>query len=353
MQKWRGWQTTCLSHLEFLLMKGVWKSVSWLMGKFLTCFCLNGWDMLSLRNAPFAMGPVGLWFAWSAHRPVMDSLFGYSALGLDTMNSSGDAALSLDAFCCWLPQLFEDKLPEKTKEQETQEKTNSGYLHALKSSPRTEPPIMTQYSMQILVICQDLRHVKSQDHFWIATSCGVVCQLLQFTWVNWCDLRKKKGPWSNCAGNISVCTILTKTPSWMLLSWWPWPVTWATNWTFPWSPKGSYGKPSTSLVAMVAIAWPLRSSPFGSQLWLDWRNPWWRRFNTWPRRSEGHRSWVMIPNNFNDHVRVLFDVICMIRAIVQLAVFGSCIGMHRVLWNDLAILIYFVLFAAFGNYMLR
>ena len=64
---------------------------------------------------------------------------------VDTMNSSGDAALSLDAFCCWLPQLFEDKLPEKTKEQETQEKTNSGYLHALKSSPRTLVQLCRQY----------------------------------------------------------------------------------------------------------------------------------------------------------------------------------------------------------------
>ncbi len=93
----------------------------------------------------------------------MDSLFGCSALGLDTMNSSGDAALSLDAFCCWLPQLFEDELPEKRKEQETQEKTNRGYLHALKSSPRTGlRPNMTQYSW----------------HFWITTFCGVLCQVI-------------------------------------------------------------------------------------------------------------------------------------------------------------------------------
>ena len=101
----------------------------------------------------------------------MDSLFGYSALGVDTMNSSGDAALSLDAFCCWLPQLFEDKLPEKTKEQETQEKTNSGYLHALKSSPRTGLPIMKQYSMQILVMprlttCQESRSFLDSNKLW-------------------------------------------------------------------------------------------------------------------------------------------------------------------------------------------
>lgn len=307
------------------------------MGKFLTCFCLNGWDMLSLRNAPFVMGPVGLWFGWSAHRPVMDSLFGYSALGLDTMNSSGDAALSLDAFCCWLPQLFEDKLPEKTKEQETQEKTNSGYLHALKSSPRTGLPIMTQYSMQILVMprlktCQESRPFLDSNKLW----CYVVLCANWFTWVNLCGL--KKGPWSNCAGNISVCTILTKTPSWMLLSWWPWPVTWATNWTFPWSPKRSYGKPSTSLVAMVAIAWPLRSSPFGSQLWLDWRNPWWRRFNTWPRRSEGHRSWVMIPNNFNDHLRVLFAWSELLYSWLYLDPALGCIGFYEMIllfWSTL------------------
>jgi hypothetical protein len=58
--------------------------------------------------------------------------------GLDTSNHQGDAALSLDAFCDWLP-LFEAKLPKLpggSKSEGEALAANKGYLHALKSSPR-------------------------------------------------------------------------------------------------------------------------------------------------------------------------------------------------------------------------
>ena len=61
--------------------------------------------------------------------------------GLDTSNHHGDAALSLEAFCDWLPALFEAKLPmlpggSKSEGETLADKANKGYLHALKSSPR-------------------------------------------------------------------------------------------------------------------------------------------------------------------------------------------------------------------------
>lgn len=66
---------------------------------------------------------------------------------LDTSNHQGDAALSLDAFCDWLP-LFEAKLPKLpggSKSEGEALAANKGYLHALKSSPRTSVQLCRQY----------------------------------------------------------------------------------------------------------------------------------------------------------------------------------------------------------------
>lgn len=67
---------------------------------------------------------------------------------LDTSNHQGDAALSLDAFCDWLPALFEAKLPKlpgASKSEGEALAANKGYLHALKSSPRTLVQLCRQY----------------------------------------------------------------------------------------------------------------------------------------------------------------------------------------------------------------
>eukprot|EP00438_Fugacium_kawagutii_P024050 Skav212913 [mRNA] locus=scaffold374:211604:215072:- [translate_table: standard] len=63
---------------------------------------------------------------------------------LDTTNQSGEAALTLDAFCCWLHELLKERLPlapgdtgDAGERKAKDEKLSNGYVFALKSSPRS------------------------------------------------------------------------------------------------------------------------------------------------------------------------------------------------------------------------
>ena len=59
--------------------------------------------------------------------------------GLDTETAAGEAALSLDAFCRWIPPLLAGgREPEKEVRSERSQRS-AGYLAALKSSPRQVP----------------------------------------------------------------------------------------------------------------------------------------------------------------------------------------------------------------------
>lgn len=60
--------------------------------------------------------------------------------GLDTANSSGDAALSLDALCSWLPQLVENQTPpaQRILPAEQAPAVPKGHVEALRRSPRRE-----------------------------------------------------------------------------------------------------------------------------------------------------------------------------------------------------------------------
>ncbi|CAJ1328690.1 unnamed protein product [Effrenium voratum] len=67
---------------------------------------------------------------------------------LDTETAAGEAALSLDAFCRWIPPLLAGgREPEKEVRSERSQRS-AGYLAALKSSPRVVFQLCQQYFKQ-------------------------------------------------------------------------------------------------------------------------------------------------------------------------------------------------------------
>ncbi|CAK9054779.1 unnamed protein product [Durusdinium trenchii] len=66
---------------------------------------------------------------------------------LDTANSSGDAALSLDALCSWLPQLVENQTPpaQRILPAEQAPAVPKGHVEALRRSPRILVQLCRQY----------------------------------------------------------------------------------------------------------------------------------------------------------------------------------------------------------------
>ena len=158
--------------------------------------------------------------------------------GLDTSNHQGDAALSLDAFCDWLPALFEAKLPKlpgASKSEGEALAANKGYLHALKSSPRR---------LRKMGMWNDVKHVFFFWGFDVFCICGRMWMGVQFwtsssirTGLGWkLATQSRVDQQMHCCfagpgGSIDVVHWLRQ----MFLQWWALPcLTQIIYNTYPW-----------------------------------------------------------------------------------------------------------------------